>query len=178
MNKCSRDYFGTVPGTLPASFPEISWAFCLCVSLSPQQKGKHINNLTTTHFRDNPAKLWVVFSPENYLHDEMLPFLCNRLGNQPAPHRGLSGTPGLKCRKSLENVSRGLWPGTPRKSPRSLGTVPKILSNTFRRLSGDFPDCPRDFLETFLGSPPSQRPWETFSRRFPHFGPGGLERPL
>ena len=57
------------PGTLPA-FPEISWEFCLCVSLFPQEKGKHINNLTPTHFRDNPAKLFMFigfFSPDTKL---------------------------------------------------------------------------------------------------------------
>ena len=62
----SRDYPGTVPG-LSWPFPEISWEFCLCVSLFPQEKGKHINNLTPTHFRDNPAKLFMFigfFSPD------------------------------------------------------------------------------------------------------------------
>ena len=54
----SRDYPGTVPG-LSRDCPEISWEFCLCVSLFPQEKGKHINNLTPTHFRDNPAKLFI-----------------------------------------------------------------------------------------------------------------------
>ena len=56
---------GTVPG-LSRPFPEISWEFCLCVSLFlfmcfpfSQEKGKHINNLTPTHFRDNPAKLFM-----------------------------------------------------------------------------------------------------------------------
>ena len=62
----SRDYPGTVPG-LSRPFPEISWEFRLCVSLFPRKKGKHINNLTPTHFRDNPAKLFMLidfFSPE------------------------------------------------------------------------------------------------------------------
>ena len=61
----SRDYPGTVPG-LSRPFPEISWELCLCVSLFSQEKGKHINNLTLTHFRDNPAKLFMFigfFSP-------------------------------------------------------------------------------------------------------------------
>ena len=35
----SRDYPGTVPG-LSRPFPEISWEFCLCVSLSPGEKGE------------------------------------------------------------------------------------------------------------------------------------------
>ena len=54
----SRDYPGTVPG-LSRPFPEISWEFCLCVSLFLQEKWKHINNLTPTHFRDNPARLFM-----------------------------------------------------------------------------------------------------------------------
>ena len=54
----SRDYPGTVPG-ISRPFPEISWEFCLCVSLSSPEKGIHINNLTPTHFRDNPAKLFM-----------------------------------------------------------------------------------------------------------------------
>ena len=65
----SRDYPGTVPG-LCRPFPEISWEFCLCVSLFRQEKGKHINNLTPTHFRDNPAKLFMFigfFSPRHFL---------------------------------------------------------------------------------------------------------------
>ena len=53
-----RDYPGTIPG-LSRPFPAISWEFCLCVSLFPQEKGKHINKLTPTHFRDNPAKLFM-----------------------------------------------------------------------------------------------------------------------
>ena len=62
----SRDYPGTVPG-LSRPFPEISWEFCLCVSLFPQEKGKHINNLTPTHFQDNSAKLFMLigfFAPD------------------------------------------------------------------------------------------------------------------
>ena len=34
----SQDYPGTVPGQ-SRPFPEISWEFCLCVSLFPQEKG-------------------------------------------------------------------------------------------------------------------------------------------
>ena len=74
-----------------------------------------------------------------------------RIGNQPAPYRGLSGPPGPKCRKSLENVSRDLRPRAPKKSPKSPGTLQKHSPDTFRRLSGDLPDCPRDFFETFGG---------------------------
>ena len=31
----------------------------MCFPLFPKEKGKHINNLTPTHFRDNPAKLFM-----------------------------------------------------------------------------------------------------------------------
>ena len=65
----SRDYPGTVP-RLSRPFPKISWEFCLCVSFLPQEKGKHINNLTPTNFRDNPATLFmfiVFFSPRGSL---------------------------------------------------------------------------------------------------------------
>ena len=54
------------------------------------------------------------------------------VGNQPAPYRALSGPPGPKCRKSLENVSRGLRPRDPKKSQKSLGDSPGSL----RRVSG------------------------------------------
>ena len=92
------------------------------------------------------------------------------LGNQPAPYRGLSGPPGPKCRKSLENLSQGLRPGTPKKSPKSPEKVQKHSPDTFGRLSpGLFGD--------FFGSP-DRRPRETFSRLFRHFGPEGPERPL
>ena len=60
-----QNFHGTVPG-LSRPLPEISWEFCLCVSLFPGEKGKHINNLTPTQFRDNPAKLLMFigfFSP-------------------------------------------------------------------------------------------------------------------
>ena len=63
-----QNFHGIVPGLsrgLSRPFPEISWEFCLCVSLLPQERGKHINNLTPTHFRDNPAKCLclLVFCP-------------------------------------------------------------------------------------------------------------------
>ena len=62
------------------------------------------------------------------------------VGNQPAPYRGLPGPLGPKCRKSLENVSRGLWPRHPKKSPRKSRNTPRTLSRhfpeTLRRLAG------------------------------------------
>ena len=71
-----------------------------------------------------------------------------RIGNRPARlQRSLP--PGPKCRKSLENVSRGLQPRDPKKSPESLGGSPKTLSRhfpeTLRRL-------PLRLFGGFLGS--------------------------
>ena len=85
------------------------------------------------------------------------PSVPKRVGNQPAPYRGLSGSPGPKCRESLENVSRGLRPGDPKKSPKSPGTLQKHSRHTFRGAGGAE---------------------ETFSRLFRRFGPAGPERPL
>ena len=95
-----------------------------------------------------------------------------KVGNQPAPYRGLPGPPGPKCRKSLENVSRGLRPRNPKKSPKIPGTLKKHSPDTFRRLSGDFPDCPRDFFETFWG-PGAGGPGRHFRDSFGISGPEG-----
>ena len=94
------------------------------------------------------------------------------VGNQPAPYRGLSAPPGPKYRKSLENVSRGLRPRDPKKSPKSPGTLQKHSPDTFRRLSEDFPDCPRDFFETFWG-PGAGGPGRHFRDSFGISGPEG-----
>ena len=97
-----------------------------------------------------------------------------KVANAPAPYRGLSGPSGPKCRKSLENVSRGLRPRNPEKSPKSLGNSPKrLFRHTLWRLSGLFPRLFGDFS----GSR-GRRPRETFSRLFRHLGPEGPERPL
>ena len=61
----------------------------------------------------------------------VLPFLFfflqgnpTKIANQPAPYRGPSGPSGPKCRKSLENVSRGAsGPGTPTSLQKVSGTV-------------------------------------------------------
>ena len=61
----SREYPGIVPG-LSRHFPEISWEFCFRVSLFAQEKGNTQTNLTPTHSRDNPEKLFmfiVILSP-------------------------------------------------------------------------------------------------------------------
>ena len=67
-----------------------------------------------------------------------------------------------KSRNSPENVSLGLRPRDPKKSPQSPGALQKHSPDTFRRLSGDFSDCHRDFLETFWAR-------ETFSGLFRDF---------
>ena len=83
-----------------------------------------------------------------------------------APCRGLSGPSGTKGQKSLENVS---GPGTRKVAKKSREQGEKTLSTlSFRRLSGDFPDCSRDFLETFRGSPGRH-----FRDVFWHFGREG-----
>ena len=70
------------------------------------------------------------------------------------PARPLQGSlpPGPKCRKSLENVSWGLRPGTPKKSPQSLGdslgSLRRVSGKCLESLFGFFPD----FLETLSGS--------------------------
>ena len=63
-----------------------------------------------------------------------------------------------------------------KKSQKSPGTLQKHSPDTFRRLSGDLPDCPRDFFETFWGLG-AGGPGDIF-KIFWHFGPGGPERPL
>ena len=87
-----------------------------------------------------------------------------RLGNQPTPYRGLSGPPGPKCQKSLENVSRDPGPETPKvseksrgqsgKSPESLGKVSGECFSSVPGLFGDFwgprAGGPGDIFETFL----------------------------
>ena len=86
----------------------------------------------------------------------------------------LSGSSGPKCRKSLENVSLGLRPRDPRKVSEECQELSEIHSpDTFRRLSGDFPDCSQDFLETCRGG--LERHFRDF---FGIFGPEEPERPL
>ena len=62
---------------------------------------------------------------------------------------------GLRARNA-EKISKmssgGSGFGTPKSFQKVLGTDRKHSSVTFRRLSEDFPDCPRDFLETCRGS--------------------------
>ena len=102
MNKIftglSRDYPGTVPGP-SRPFPEISWELGLCVSLFPQEKGKHINNLTPIHFRDNPAKLFMFFGfcspPTNLCH-------FRSWGSHPRPELR---RPAFRRRESREKKS-------------------------------------------------------------------------
>ena len=49
----------------------------------------------------------------------------------------------------------------PAKLSKKSGTLQKHSPDTFQRLSGDFPDCPRDFFETFGG--PAGDIFETLS---------------
>ena len=73
--------------------------------------------------------------------------MANRVANQPAPYRGLSGPSGTKCRKSLQNVSRGLRPRTPKSLQKVSGTIRKDSFDTLRRLSGGGPG--RHFRDSF-----------------------------
>ena len=86
-------------------------------------------------------------------------WLCGYHGN----HENCK--PARPLQRSLEPLgpempkkSRKCLPGPLAPEPRkvskksSLGTVGKDSFDTFRRLSGHFPDCSRDFLETFRGS--------------------------
>ena len=109
----------------------------------------------------SPCKAKIALRGQNNLRD--VHFM---LGNQPAPYRGLSRPPGPKCRKSLENVSRGLRPRGP---PKSLQNSPGTLQKKHSPLSGDSPETCRTVPETFLrlfGGPGPEAPrdiFETFS---------------
>ena len=97
-----------------------------------------------------------------------------RLTCEPArPLQSLRGLSGPKCRKNLENVSWGLRPRNPEKSPKtrnSLGNLGRVSRKCRKSLFGLFPRLFGDFSR-FRG----RRLRETFSRRLWHFGP---ERPL
>ena len=68
------------------------------------------------------------------------------VANQPTPYRGLSGPSGPKCRKSLENVFRGLRLQSPEKvSKKSQEQSEKTLST----LSGDSPETSHTVPKTF-----------------------------
>ena len=67
------------------------------------------------------------------------------VGNQSAPYRRLSAPPGTKCRKSHENASRGLRPGTPKRLQKVSGQSGKSPG-----ISG--PEGPRDPCKGFSGS--------------------------
>ena len=96
------------------------------------------------------------------------------------PARPLQGSLGAegpempkKSRKCLENVSKmSSGPGTPTSLQKVSGTVRKDSFDTFRRLSGDFPDRSRDFLETFRG-PGAGGPGRHFRDFFGISGPKG-----
>ena len=50
------------------------------------------------------------------------------IGNPPTSYRSLSDSPGLNSQKSLEKVSKGLWPQGPKKSGQNLEKEPKSLA--------------------------------------------------
>ena len=82
-----------------------------------------------------------------------------RVGNQPAPYRGLSGPSGPKCRKSLENVSEA--PGPRKVSKKSREQSEKTLSTLF----GDSPETSQTVPETFwrlFGVPGPEAPGDIF----------------
>ena len=83
---------------------------------------------------------------------------ASQIANEPAPYRGLSGPSGPKCRKNLENVSRGLRPRNPEKSPKSLGNSPKRL---FRHSPETFRTVPETFWRLF-GVPGLEAPGDIF----------------
>ena len=95
----------------------------------------------------------------------------------PAPYRGSVGPFGPEMPKSLKNVSRGLRPGAPKKSPKSFGDSPKTLSRHFPETLRRLPTLSRDFLETFSG-PLAGGPGRHFRDFFSISGPkavrGGL----
>ena len=69
-----QNFHGIVQG-LSRPFPEISWEFCLCVSLLPQEKGEHINNLTPTPFPGQSREFVYVywfFSPPKFGENKFL----------------------------------------------------------------------------------------------------------
>ena len=99
-----------------------------------------------------------------------------KVGNQPAPYRGLSGPPGPKFRKSLENVSRRFRPGDPKRSPKSLGDS----RGSLRRVSGEcleslFELSPRLFGDFF--GVPGRRPRRQFRDFLGISGPEGPRDP-
>ena len=56
----------------------------------------------------------------------------------------------LKTDKNWLKLNKSDW--SPKSVQKVSGTVRKDTCDTFQRLSADFPDCSRDFLETFRGS--------------------------
>ena len=88
------------------------------------------------------------------------------VGSQPAPCRGLSGPPGPKCRKSLENVSWGLRPRDPKSLKKVSGTVREVSRESPESVWRVFLECSGTFWRLF--GVPGRRHRETFSRLFRH----------
>ena len=75
------------------------------------------------------------------------PLLICLSGNPNRPtYRGLSPSRPEMPKKKSRKCLPGPEAPEPRNSPKVSGTVRKHSPDTFRRLSRDFPDCPRDFL--------------------------------
>ena len=94
----------------------------------------------------------------------------SRIGSQPAPYRGLSGP---RCRKSFENLSRGLRPVDPKTSPKSLGdslgSLRRVSGECFWTFSGLFGD--------FFGVQQAGGPGRHFQDFFGISGPEGPRDP-
>ena len=74
-----------------------------------------------------------------------------KIWEQARPLQRSLGPSGPKMPKESRKCLPGPPARDPKKSPKSPGTLQKHSPDTFRRLSGDFRDCPRDFFETFWG---------------------------
>ena len=113
-----------------------------------------------------------------FQENSVFPFLKKNKGlwGPARTSQGSLGSSGPEMPKSLEIVSWGLRPGTPKKSPKSSENIQKHSPDTFRRFSGDFPDCPRHFLETFSG-PLAGGPGRHFQHLFGISGPEGPRDP-
>ena len=104
-----------------------------------------------------------------------LPIFCQfSLGTSP-PLTGVSQALRPEMPKSLENVSQGLWLGSP-KSLQKVRKKSKTLSRHFPETLRRLPRLSPRLFGDFFGSP-GRRPRETFSRVFGISGPEGPRDP-
>ena len=68
------------------------------------------------------------------------------------------------CRQSLENVSQGLWPGTPNKSSTSLGGLSGKSPESLQKVSGESVWTVPRLIGDFFGVS-GRRPRQTFLGR-------------